>query len=205
MQCGVESNVRSAQRASGSRISPRSVLFHGVTLGETLDRQGCYLYLLGECSGWLRGELCLAAPSNEINCRVLPTTDLAVPKLHDADEGLPSALDRAAVGQLTLTAALDRLLSTEVEATDTRRLSERLWFGTHCTVFVEPGPVCATIRPVGERGEGPPAVAGVGTAGEDLPMARSSFRCAATVLPRIDRRSVHSSGHTVGQRADLND
>ncbi len=53
---------------------------------------------------------------------------LAVLKLHDAAEALPSVLDQAAAEELSMTAALDRLLSIEVEATEARRLTGRLRF-----------------------------------------------------------------------------
>lgn len=53
---------------------------------------------------------------------------LAVLKLHDAAEALPSVLDQAAAEDMSMTAALDRLLSIEVEATGARRLTGRLRF-----------------------------------------------------------------------------
>lgn len=53
---------------------------------------------------------------------------LAVLKLHDAAEALPSVLDQASTENLSMTAALDRLLSIEVEATEARRLAGRLRF-----------------------------------------------------------------------------
>ena len=53
---------------------------------------------------------------------------LAMLKLHDAAEALPSVLDQASAEDLSMTAALDRLLSIEVEATEARRLSGRLRF-----------------------------------------------------------------------------
>jgi DNA replication protein DnaC len=49
-------------------------------------------------------------------------------KLHDAAEALPSVLDQASAEDLSMTAALDRLLSIEVEATEARRLTGRLRF-----------------------------------------------------------------------------
>lgn len=53
---------------------------------------------------------------------------LAVLKLHDAAEALPSVLDQAAAEELSMTAASDRLVSIEVEATEARRLIGRLRF-----------------------------------------------------------------------------
>jgi len=53
---------------------------------------------------------------------------LAVLRLHDAAEALPSVLDQASAEDLSMTAALDRLLSIEVEATEARRLAGRLRF-----------------------------------------------------------------------------
>ncbi len=53
---------------------------------------------------------------------------LAVLKLHDAAEALPSVLNQAAAEELSMTATLDRLLSIEVEATEARRLLGRLRF-----------------------------------------------------------------------------
>jgi IstB-like ATP binding protein len=55
---------------------------------------------------------------------------LAVLKLHDAAEALPGVLDTAAAEGLTLTAALERLLATEVCATEARRLAGRLRFAS---------------------------------------------------------------------------
>ena len=53
---------------------------------------------------------------------------LAVLKLHDAAEHLPAVLDAATTEGLTLTAALERLLAIEVDATEARRLTGRLRF-----------------------------------------------------------------------------
>ena len=53
---------------------------------------------------------------------------LAVLKLHDAAEHLPAVLDAAAAEKLSLTAALERLLAIEVDATKARRLAGRLRF-----------------------------------------------------------------------------
>ena len=53
---------------------------------------------------------------------------LATLRLHDAAEALPAVLDSAAAEGLTLTAALERLLAREVEATEARRLAGRLRF-----------------------------------------------------------------------------
>jgi DNA replication protein DnaC len=53
---------------------------------------------------------------------------LAVLKLHDAAEHLPAVLDAATAEGLTLTAALERLLAIEVDATEARRLTGRLRF-----------------------------------------------------------------------------
>lgn len=46
---------------------------------------------------------------------------LAVLKLHDAAQALPSVLDRAQAEGTSMTAALEELLSIEVEATEARR------------------------------------------------------------------------------------
>jgi DNA replication protein DnaC len=53
---------------------------------------------------------------------------LAALKLHAAAEALPSVLDEATTEQLSLTAALERLLAIEVTATEARRLASRLHF-----------------------------------------------------------------------------
>ena len=53
---------------------------------------------------------------------------LGVLKLADAAEALPSVLDQAAAEDLSMTAALERLLSIEVAATEARRLTGRLRF-----------------------------------------------------------------------------
>ncbi len=49
-------------------------------------------------------------------------------KLNDAAEALPRVLDAARIEQLSLTAALERLLEAEVEATEARKLASRLRF-----------------------------------------------------------------------------
>ena len=53
---------------------------------------------------------------------------LATLKLTAAAEALPRVLDDAIENQQTLTAALERLLAIEVDATDARRLAGRLRF-----------------------------------------------------------------------------
>ena len=55
---------------------------------------------------------------------------LAELKLHDAAEALPAVLDTAAAEGLTLTAALEQLLATEVSASQARRLAGRLRFAS---------------------------------------------------------------------------
>lgn len=55
-------------------------------------------------------------------------THLAVLKLHDAAQALPAVLDDAVTEKLSMTAALERLLAIEVEATEARRLAGRLRF-----------------------------------------------------------------------------
>jgi DNA replication protein DnaC len=55
---------------------------------------------------------------------------LAALKLHTAAEHLPTILDRAAAEKLSLTAALERLLALEVDATQARRLAGRLRFAS---------------------------------------------------------------------------
>ena len=53
---------------------------------------------------------------------------LAELKLHAAAEALPAVLDQATAEGLSLTAALERLLAIEVDATTARRLAGRLRF-----------------------------------------------------------------------------
>lgn len=53
---------------------------------------------------------------------------LAALKLHAAAEALPGVLESATADGLTLTAALERLLAIEVDATEARRLAGRLRF-----------------------------------------------------------------------------
>ncbi len=53
---------------------------------------------------------------------------LAELKLHAAAEALPAVLDQATAEGLSLTAALERLLAVEVDATNARRLAGRLRF-----------------------------------------------------------------------------
>ena len=55
---------------------------------------------------------------------------LAALKLSAAAEALPTVLDQATTEQLSLTAALERLLSIEVDATEARRLAGRLRFAS---------------------------------------------------------------------------
>lgn len=57
-------------------------------------------------------------------------THLATLKLTTAAEQLPAVLDAATTEGLSLTAALERLLALEVEATDARRLAGRLRFAS---------------------------------------------------------------------------
>jgi DNA replication protein DnaC len=49
-------------------------------------------------------------------------------KLNDAADALPRVLDAARAERLSLTAALERLLEIEVEATEARKLASRLRF-----------------------------------------------------------------------------
>ena len=55
---------------------------------------------------------------------------LAELKMHDAAEALPAVLDQASTEDLTMTAALERLLAIEVSATEARRLASRLRFAS---------------------------------------------------------------------------
>jgi DNA replication protein DnaC len=55
---------------------------------------------------------------------------LAALKLHAAAQALPTVLDEAATEQLSLTAALERLLAIEVDANTARRLAGRLRFAS---------------------------------------------------------------------------
>ena len=55
---------------------------------------------------------------------------LAELKLHDAAEALPAILDQASAEDLTMTAALERLLAIEVSASLARRLAGRLRFAS---------------------------------------------------------------------------
>ena len=55
---------------------------------------------------------------------------LAALKLHDAAEALPAVLDAARTEDLTMTAALERLLAIEVTANQARRLAGRLRFAS---------------------------------------------------------------------------
>jgi DNA replication protein DnaC len=55
---------------------------------------------------------------------------LAELKMHDAAEALPAVLDQGSTEDLTMTAALARLLAIEVSATEARRLASRLRFAS---------------------------------------------------------------------------
>jgi hypothetical protein len=71
-----------------------------------------------------------AAPSTAEQARGYQAlrSHLAVLKLAAAAEALPAVLDAARTEKLTVTAALERLLAIEVEATEARRLAGRLRF-----------------------------------------------------------------------------
>src|SRR5207244_2470551 len=71
---------------------------------------------------------------------------LAVLKLHDAAEALPGVLDAAAAEQLSMTAALERLLAIEVQATEARRLTGRLRFACLPTPATLEGRWATTMR-----------------------------------------------------------
>jgi hypothetical protein len=70
---------------------------------------------------------------------------LAALKLHAAAEALPTVMDQAATEQLSLTAALERLLAIEVDATEARRLAGRLRFASLPTL--SPWPVSTLMPP----------------------------------------------------------
>jgi len=55
---------------------------------------------------------------------------LSTLRLHDAAEHLPAVLDAAVAEGLSLTAALERLLALEIDATEARRLAGRLRFAS---------------------------------------------------------------------------
>ncbi len=71
-----------------------------------------------------------AAPSTAAEARGYQALrgHLAVLKLTAAAEALPAVLDAARTEKLTVTAALERLLNIEVDATEARRLAGRLRF-----------------------------------------------------------------------------
>ena len=64
---------------------------------------------------------------------------VAVLKLHDVAQALPAILDAAVTEKLSLSAALERLLDIEVEATEARRLAGRLRFACLPTPSTEDG------------------------------------------------------------------
>ncbi len=70
------------------------------------------------------------APSTATQASLYQTlkSHLAVLRLYDCAEALPSVLDAAAAEQLSMTATLERLLAIEVTATEARRLAGRLRF-----------------------------------------------------------------------------
>lgn len=72
------------------------------------------------------------APSTPAQARLYQQLrgHLAKLKLHTAAEHLPAVLDTATADGLSLTAALERLLALEVEATEARRLAGRLRFAS---------------------------------------------------------------------------
>ncbi len=70
------------------------------------------------------------APSTATQASLYQTlrSHLAVLRLYDCAEALPSVLDAATTEQLSITATLERLLAVEVTATEGRRLTGRLRF-----------------------------------------------------------------------------
>jgi DNA replication protein DnaC len=72
----------------------------------------------------------VSAPSTALEARGYQAlrSHLAVLKLAAAAEALPAVLDAARSEKLTVTAALERLLKIEVDATEARRLAGRLRF-----------------------------------------------------------------------------
>ena len=70
------------------------------------------------------------APSTTAQASLYQTlrSHLAVLRLYDCAEALPSVLDAAAAEKLSVTATLERLLAIEVTATEARRLAGRLRF-----------------------------------------------------------------------------
>ena len=71
-----------------------------------------------------------AAPAAQASLYQQLRAHLAMLKLHDAAEHLPAVLEAAREEQLSLTAALERLLAIEVTATEARRLAGRLRFAS---------------------------------------------------------------------------
>ena len=70
------------------------------------------------------------APSTAVQASLYQTlrSHLAVLRLYDCAEALPSVLDAATNENLSITATLERLLAIEVSATEARRLAGRLRF-----------------------------------------------------------------------------
>ena len=70
------------------------------------------------------------APSTAAQASLYQTlrSHLAVLRLYDCAEALPSVLDAATTEKLSITATLERLLAIEVTATEARRLASRLRF-----------------------------------------------------------------------------
>ncbi len=70
------------------------------------------------------------APSTAAQASLYQTlrSHLAVLRLYDCAEALPSVLESATAEKLSITATLERLLAIEVSATEARRLAGRLRF-----------------------------------------------------------------------------
>ena len=88
---------------------------------------------LCRCRGWKEHPaMTTPIPSTRAQAAVYQQLrgHLAALKLHDAAEHLPAVLDAATAEGLSLTAALERLLAIEVNATDARRLAGRLRFAS---------------------------------------------------------------------------
>jgi DNA replication protein DnaC len=109
---------------------------------------------------------------------------LAALKLHTAAEHLPAVLDRAATEKLSLTAALERLLALEVDATEARRLAGRLRFASL------PTPATTNILLIGPPGTGKTHLA-VGLARKAAEAGyRTYFTSAADLAARCHRAAI---------------
>src|ERR1700736_1972441 len=123
---------------------------------------------------------------------------LAALKLHAAAEALPTVMDQATIEQLSLTAALERLLAIEVDATEARRLAGRLRVRTPPTPAIAPTSPPPPIWPPAataarSRAAGPPPCGST----PDPPCSPSTNSATCRCRPRPPQRCFRLSPNDI--------